>query len=336
MQSNITVVIPSYNAEKVIEKCIQSLMKQTVLPYIIVVNDGSKDNTNLKLKKYEKFKNFLLINEENKGVSAARNKGIENCKTEYITFVDPDDWVDKNYIFSLIKQFDSQENIDMSVCNFQSDLNGKKTNICDLNNETIDKIDAINRLFLMNSISGSVCNKLFKMKIIKENCIFFDEGFSISEDFKFCFDYLKHCDGNVSVSKDVHYYYHVGSNGLSSTVRLGSDNLSSIPNQTKLFLQFLDEKIVKDNNELEKNLRSLITVTSTNFARGLFFTKNKESENFLINIIRGNIRYLLSNESFSRREKFKSIIILKCKPVLNMFDLLKWKIQNKRLTKRCG
>jgi len=95
----VSIVVPIYNSEKYLVKCLDSLANQTLKEIeIICVNDGSKDNSLNIIKTYSnKDKRFVIINQENQGMSAARNAGMKFAKGEYIGFVDSDDWVDLNF-----------------------------------------------------------------------------------------------------------------------------------------------------------------------------------------------------------------------------------------------
>lgn len=325
MKEEVTVVVPAYNSERVIENCIRSLRSQTIVPYIIVINDGSSDETKIKLRKYNNMDKIMIINENNHGVSAARNRGIKECRTKYLTFVDPDDYVDRTYIATLLRGFTLADNAKMSICNFQTDVNGNLVKKHEFNDRVIDRNEAINELFLPNSISGSVWNKMFEIESIRKNNIEFDETLSISEDFKFCFDYLKKCRGKIVLNGSIHYYYHVGNSGLSSSVRLGTNNKTLPLIQTRLFLSFLDETIVRENKNLENNIRSLITITSVNSLRKLP-TNDRKNEAFLVAVIKKNINYLFVNNQFNNKEKLKAILTLKFRLVISIYDFLKWKI----------
>ena len=91
----ISIVIPTYNSEKYIARCLDSVLAQEERDFeAIVVNDGSKDKTAVLVEEYvKKDKRIILINQENGGVSKARNTGLDRAQGEYIFFVDSDDWI---------------------------------------------------------------------------------------------------------------------------------------------------------------------------------------------------------------------------------------------------
>ena len=99
----VSVIVPVYNGEEFIESCIKNILNQTLKEIeLIVVNDGSKDNTLNICKKYADFDSrIVLINQENQGVSSTRNKGIDISKGDYLCFVDCDDKIDKDYLEKL-------------------------------------------------------------------------------------------------------------------------------------------------------------------------------------------------------------------------------------------
>lgn len=112
----ISIIVPVYNAQNYIEKCLNSILEQDMEDFeIIVVNDASEDDTINILKKYAKNKQIVLINnEENLGTGESRNKGILFARGKYISFVDNDDWVEKNYFSSMVKKME-EENSDICV-----------------------------------------------------------------------------------------------------------------------------------------------------------------------------------------------------------------------------
>ncbi|MGL6299894.1 glycosyltransferase [Streptococcus iniae] len=102
----ISVIVPVYNAEKTISKCIQSLLEQTFQEFeLILVNDGSKDNSLQLLKEFEEHhSNFKVIDQVNGGASIARNTGLDAASGDYIVFVDIDDYLDSDYLDVLYQE----------------------------------------------------------------------------------------------------------------------------------------------------------------------------------------------------------------------------------------
>lgn len=112
----ISVIIPVYNVEKYIEKCILSVLSQKFDDMeVIIVNDGTTDNSILKIEKYLSDKRIRLINKKNGGISSARNEGLKIATGEYIYFIDSDDWMDDGVLNLL---YDNSENSDIVFSNF--------------------------------------------------------------------------------------------------------------------------------------------------------------------------------------------------------------------------
>jgi glycosyltransferase involved in cell wall biosynthesis len=104
MEAKVSIIIPIYNMENYLEECIESIIEQSYKNIeIILINDGSTDKSEIICRKYQiKDTRIKLISSKNKGVSNARNLGIEASTGEYISFIDPDDTVDKKYIEKLL------------------------------------------------------------------------------------------------------------------------------------------------------------------------------------------------------------------------------------------
>ena len=118
MSVKVSVVVPVYNVEKYLDKCFNSLVKQTLKDIeIIVVNDGTKDNSQDIIDKYvKKYKNIKAYKKTNGGLSSARNYGIKKCTGEYIAFLDSDDYVEYDMYEKLYNKAIS-EDFDITVCN---------------------------------------------------------------------------------------------------------------------------------------------------------------------------------------------------------------------------
>ena len=106
---NLSIIIPCYNSEKYLERCLQSLIVQKGNYEIIIIDDGSTDNTSIILDRYSVHSNIKIFKQENKGVSSARNFGLKVAQGEYVLFVDADDFVSSNYISALESNNDKSD-----------------------------------------------------------------------------------------------------------------------------------------------------------------------------------------------------------------------------------
>jgi glycosyltransferase involved in cell wall biosynthesis len=211
MELKVSVIIPVYNAEKYIQECIQSLLNQKIKECeFIFIDDGSTDKSREIIETYKNKDNrIILVSQENKGVSVARNQGLRIAIGEYIGFVDADDYVDDD-MFLVLYEAARQENFDVIICNIESEMNGKKfktTYPFPLNQRlTGDYIEneLIPYFFRMDNLN-SVVNKIYKNKIIKEKGLEFPIGVALGEDGLFNMHFFSH----TKVAKYINYNgYH--------------------------------------------------------------------------------------------------------------------------------
>lgn len=170
MDPIISIIVPIYNVGKYLPKCIESILNQTFKNFeLILVNDGSTDNSGVVCDDYaKKDTRIKIIHKSNGGVSSARNAGLYVAKGEYIGFVDPDDYIDKN-MYEKLYRLCIDNNSDIAICRFNREINGKIQNkerteeIIELNN-----MEAMNELFKGNLYRFSLCNKLFSKKCFND------------------------------------------------------------------------------------------------------------------------------------------------------------------------
>ena len=181
---DISIIIPVYNVEKYLENCIDSVLFQDFIGNyeIICINDGSKDNSLKILQSYKnKVTNMVIIDQKNKGLSAARNVGINNSKGEYIMFLDSDDYLKNKNVLSLMYNEVKNNNLDFVLMDFEYDYEDKgrnfrkKRNIA-IKNKVMDGKEFFNIGLKTKSIMSVVWNKLYSRKFILENNLFFVEG----------------------------------------------------------------------------------------------------------------------------------------------------------------
>ena len=115
----VSIIIPVYNAEKTIEKCVSSILKQTYKNYeVLLIDDGSSDNSLDVIQKYKKHENIKVLTQENHGVAYTRNRGIKEATGDYIMFIDNDDFIDSDYIEKHITAI-SKENSDIVMSGYR-------------------------------------------------------------------------------------------------------------------------------------------------------------------------------------------------------------------------
>ena len=228
----VSVIIPAYNAEKFIERCLSSVKRQTYKNIeFIVVDDGSTDGTkNLCEKFISEDSRFKYYYKKNGGVSSSRNFGIERSLGEYIAFIDSDDYIDDNHIESLVSNIDGYG---LSVCAVVKE--DKNSAIISRQPDKEKKFTAKQAVYDMlrySCVGRYSVNKLFLRSVIMKHNIRFDTGLAISEDTKFCFDYISNIN-NDSKSRTPNYEfvkytgaatYHYIQNADSATGGLGGQS----------------------------------------------------------------------------------------------------------------
>lgn len=240
----ISIIIPVYNVEKYIDRCLSSVINQIYKNIeIIVVNDGSTDNSENICKKYaEEDKRIVLTNQSNKGLSAARNAGLEAAKGKYVMFVDSDDYVEENYVFhpyhKLIETDSDIVEFNYRVCY----KNGEKEILINDHEFTVYGIDIL-RYNLQGRISDRSWNKLYKKELFNE--IKFPEG-EIYEEVGTTFLLLKQARSYAFIP-DVFYNYR------SRNGSIAHDDEKYLNEQ--LYQQVKNKyEFLRDLNGIEKDL----------------------------------------------------------------------------------
>lgn len=239
----ISIIVPIYNSEKYLERCIKSIISQTYTNIeIILVNDGSNDLSLSICKELETNDNrIIIIDIPNAGVSNARNTGLQASKGDYIQFLDSDDYMLENYIETLYNNM-SANNSDMVVCSIK---------VLDNNLNELGYRDAENHVFKLNEPNKDVLfnffdrflvfgpvNKLFKKSILSKNNIIYDTSISYGEDLLLNLEYLKHCK-KISFTNKVYWpYIQDNTNSLSNKRR--SDKIDIVKKLHDAIIDFLN------------------------------------------------------------------------------------------------
>lgn len=222
----VSIVVPIYNSEKELPRCIDSILRQTYLDFeLILINDGSKDGSLNILKQYQqKDKRIIVIDNKNNGVSETRNIGIRNASGDYIAFVDSDDYIDSDMVASLVEKIEEQ-NADLVICGLYIDiLKGKEVKTSTQTFEYTVSVDkrgiALNVLDRLNgTYINSPINKLYKKSILINNSVYMDNMIDLGEDLLFNLEYLKHCSSVVFEEKCFYHYCMKSEDSLTTKYR---------------------------------------------------------------------------------------------------------------------
>lgn len=215
MNIKVSVIIPVFNAEKYILECIESLINQTLSDCeFIFVNDGSEDSGRKIIEHYQNIDlRIKLINQENQGVSVARNNGLNIATGEYVGFVDADDFIEKD-MYEKLYQAATIENYDAVISNFEIEIEGHatKTHYLFPENTLLNKEYIQNQIlphFLKSDNLNSVCNKLFKNKLIKDYDLTFPDHIELGEDGLFNMRFFCNSDNVVYINYSGYFYREV-------------------------------------------------------------------------------------------------------------------------------
>lgn len=267
MEKKITLIIPIYNVESYLNRCLNSIISQTYQNFeVILINDGSTDNSKQICEEFIKLDNrFRLINKSNEGVSIARNIGIQEATGEWLSFIDSDDWLEKDYLSTLLEENEIADLTFWGVnCHY---LDNSQTSYIPHNfyshkqNEIMNELCDLKMNLQNFEFFGYTWNKLFRTDIIKKYNINFIPNLTLREDEVFTLTYIKYIK-SLRVKNIALYNYRITQKGLTVSKRsikehyLYAKNIlkesEGIPNDSKLFkletisaLEHLIEAIIR-------------------------------------------------------------------------------------------
>ena len=208
----ISVIIPAYNVEKYVEKTLKSLINQTFKDFeAIIINDGSTDNTEKIIKEVLQDTKFQwkLINQENQGVSVARNRGIIESKGEYICFLDGDDYYHPTFLEKMYNKA-KEKNYDVVFCNYSLVNENEKTIREPTQKKEYFGIELIGEEVLKQALIGHVyiwtASYICKKKLLSDNNILYTKGCTYGEDQEFWMKVFFHAKLVNSVTEKLVYY----------------------------------------------------------------------------------------------------------------------------------
>ena len=265
----VSIVVPVYNVEKYLDRCMVSLLNQTLKDIeIILVDDGSSDNCPLLCEKYaKKDERIKVVHKENAGLGLARNSGMKVATGEYIAFVDSDDCIALNtyeYCYLLAKRED------LDVVRFQMDRFIDKVSVSSIKTEQIPiicrdsqtlrqqslafwgYIVTNNLPYIKNASSGSACGGIYNIVFLnKHNLLFKSEREYLSEDVEFVYNVLQKASA-VGFTSFPFYHYFKNPQSLTTTVKIDKVDRAIV------FSKQMTQEMLRDGySEYEAEIHSM-------------------------------------------------------------------------------
>ncbi len=271
---DISIIVPAYNAEKYLEKCLESLVNQTKKNIeIIVINDGSTDDTEKIILKFkERYPEMIkYFFQENSGQSVARNVGIEMAEGKYIAFVDSDDYVSER-MFEVLYNKAIEKNFDIVASDVNSIYPKKNVEVSSgIRFESVD-LTRNEKSELLRNMYAVVWNKIYKKELFEKKKILFEPGLWF-EDVLFLYELIPYIK-SIGFVEDVLYQYVQRENSVTYTY---SDKLLDIYIMLEKLIDFYNENHLDEfTNEIEYIYVRYMLAT---YIKRLAKTKNKKMFN---------------------------------------------------------
>lgn len=300
----ISIIIPVYNAERFLDRCLGSVLGQTYEDIeVIAVNDGSKDGSLAVLKAYaERDGRIHIVDQENAGVATARNVGLSNATGEYILFVDADDWIEQDMAASLLSLLEGTPEADIAVCaGDAAEHPGETLRVADPNTEIWDSERQKKEFLTHQRLQGMLWNKLIRASLFQG--LAFDPTVGYGEDAQIMWKVLARCQ-NMVLTNQI-YYHHVIEPTSISNQRFSPKKYSA----------------VKVWREIEENVRrshpQMLTLATERLSFYAAFTlyemfmagyEDAAAEADFLRVMRGNLAVLMKAPSVSVKTKVFAVV----------------------------
>ncbi|WP_194191028.1 glycosyltransferase [Clostridium chrysemydis] len=307
MKYILSVIIPVYNIENYLEKCIDSVLKQRFKNYeIILVNDGSTDNSLKICKRYkQRYNNITLIDKKNGGLSDARNAGLKIANGEFVVFIDSDDYIDE-FMFEKMINVAQKDNLDLVICDCERVYESKEIDKickCDLDSSKLYNNEELLYNYLLQNIRPNAWDKLYRKSLFIENNIEFPKGL-YHEDLLTTFRIIKEVKRAKYIDEPF-YKYLCREGSITTNLKLKNledmsiiiKRINELFNEMNLQKEYVDAfnilnynvcSYIKNNINDEKKENIIADIKSKFIKNKMVLNKlisNKERIKFILNIL---------------------------------------------------
>ena len=328
----VSIIVPVYNSEQYINRCLNSLINQTYKNIeIIIIDDGSTDNSSILINEYiKKDKRIKVFFQENSGPSVARNNGIIKSNGDYIVFCDSDDYVEINYVEKLL------ENIIKLDCNILacgyidvSEYGVSKLNDFYNGEDVLTKENFIN--CILKGVGGTLWGKIFKKDIIITNNIRMNPDIYMCEDMIFLLEYITYCNKCGAIEDKLYNYNRLNENSISSKTNMDYYNI---------LVKSIEEieKILKKSGFCESYIDNILSQRIKDISIKFLIMQYSLPHRYIKGELYNNIQIILDNKYLQKykldfksnkiEEKIMILLINKNKNALiNYYSFILYKLQ---------
>lgn len=262
-QPKISIIIPVYNVEKYLPQCLDSVIKQSFIDFeLLLIDDGALDSSGSICDLYAKTDfRIRVFHQKNQGVSAARNKGLNEAKGEYIVFIDADDWVVDRYLQDLYEALPGNAQRGLVIQGFHKVSSDSASSDLPLPEVQISnsEIYCVLTDFIDKGV-GYPFSKLYNRSLLIEHEISFSQDVSLLEDLFFLLDYIVHADFVIIGNKHNYYYRIAHSSTALSVQKMSFDKEYMLFEMYKSRILFYIQKYKLSDEQLHKPWRSLMSL----------------------------------------------------------------------------
>lgn len=316
----VSIIVPVYNVEEYIEKCLKSLVSQTLQEIeIIVVNDGSLDNSMNTVKNFLFDSRIIVINKKNGGLSSARNIGIKKAVGKYIAFVDSDDFINETMFEELYKY--AEETKSDVVASKVLLFNNKTLEITKRKSKYSEYSKNLKNPFYLFEENIEVWNKIYKRDFILKNDLYFEEGMIHEDDLFTLRVFLS--TNKIKFLDKYHYFYRIEREG-SIITRLNKEK--SLKSLEKILNFLINIKI----NEKEIYLILKLEILKLNYRQRIMCLKREKniSKSEILQreiLLKNNWKYLSSLEKKILKINLRKVLETKGFSNINIFNIFYWR-----------
>ena len=313
----ISVIVPVYNVEQYLDRCVQSILNQSYGNLeIILVDDGSTDESGKICDKYSTdYEMIRTIHKENGGLSSARNAALDVYTGDFVSFIDSDDWIEPD-MYSNMMNIVNEDKSDIVICRrFRVDENNHKTleNYMKYPSKAImNREEALACLMSFRGFDMSVCDKLFSNKVIDD--IRFPYGKTCEDSFT-TYKYFSNAN-IISYTQTSYYNYFYRLNSITRNSSINKTVIEATEEQRK----YIINKYPKLKNEANTScVYAYLSVYNSYLQR----TRKCEELRKYQDEVRNVISSVLSNKNISFTKKIQILLFVNCPKLYNLFTLRK-------------